>query len=71
MNRANTLVGLSRMEEALGGYANAIALEPENAEAHFNAGSRGFAWAIFVKVGNNMNIAGKRSADSSSQRIIE
>jgi hypothetical protein len=37
VNRANTLVGLSRMEEALGSYANAIALEPENAEAHFNA----------------------------------
>ena len=37
VNRGNALLKLTRMEEALASYAEALALEPEHADANFNA----------------------------------
>ena len=37
VNRGNALLKLARMDEALASYAEALALEPEHADANFNA----------------------------------
>src|SRR6202007_1170744 len=49
VNRGNAMLKLARMKEALTSYTQALALEPDNAEANFNASLARLCLGEFAK----------------------
>ena len=54
------------MEEALASYAEALAIEPENADANFNAALTRLCMGDFREAGNNTSTAGKEGFGGSA-----